>query len=100
MLQQMQKCLKKVTQQSCFSLRFCADFGGLGGLSPQAICGYCVSIFTFPFFLRFCNDFGAEGASPSSNLRVLCEHLHLPKAQQVEFKARIIAMIFAVNSTC
>ena len=35
-----------------------------------------------------------------SNLRVLCEHLQLPKAQQVEFTARIIAMPFALNSTC
>ena len=35
-----------------------------------------------------------------SNLRVLCDHLHLPKARQVEVKARIIAMTFAVNSTC
>ena len=38
--------------------------------------------------------------NPPRNLRVLCEHLHLPKAQQVEFTARIIAMTFAVNSTC
>ena len=35
-----------------------------------------------------------------NNLQVLCEHLHLPKARQVEFKARIIAMAFAVNSAC
>ena len=35
----------------------------------------------------------------ASNLQVLCEHLHLPKAWQVEFKARIIALTFAVNST-
>ena len=33
-------------------------------------------------------------------MRILCEHLHLPRARQVEFKARIIAMTFAVNSTC
>jgi hypothetical protein len=51
------------------------------------------------FFCICCTDFGGAGAFPPSNLRVLCEHLHLPKAQQVEFKARIIAMIFAVNST-
>ena len=31
-----------------------------------------------------------------SNLRVLCDHLQLPKGRQVEFKARIIAMTFAV----
>ena len=37
---------------------------------PQAICGYCVTIFI------------------------------LPKARQVEVKARIIAMTFAVNSSC
>ena len=35
-----------------------------------------------------------------SNLRVLCDHLQLPKARQVEFKARIIATTFAVNSAC
>ena len=34
------------------------------------------------------------------NLQVLCEHLYFPKAWQVEFKARIIAMTFAANSTC
>ena len=39
-------------------------------------------------------------APPPNNLRVLCEHLHLPKPRQVEFKARIIAMTCAVNSTC
>ena len=49
------------------------------------------------FPLRFCADFGGFGGFPPNNLRVLCEHLHLPKAQQVEFKARIIAMTFAVN---
>ena len=38
--------------------------------------------------------------TPPSDLWVLCEHLHLPKARQVEFKARIIAMVFAANSTC
>ena len=35
-----------------------------------------------------------------SSLRVLCEHLHPPKPRQVEFTARISALIFAVNSTC
>ena len=29
-----------------------------------------------------------------------CDHLHLPKARQVEVKARIITMTFAVNSSC
>ena len=37
---------------------------------------------------------------PPSNMQVLCEHLHLPKARQVEPKARVAAMVFAVNSTC
>ena len=30
--------------------------------------------------------------TPPSNLRALCEHLHLSKARPVEFKARIIAI--------
>ena len=29
-------------------------------------------------------------ATPPSNMRVLCEHLHVPKARQVEFKANCI----------
>ena len=41
----------------------------------------------------------APRSTPPINLRVLFEHLHLPKAWQVEFKARMIAMTFAVNST-
>ena len=38
--------------------------------------------------------------TPPSNLRGLCEHLDLPKARQVEFKARIIPRTFARKSTC
>ena len=34
------------------------------------------------------------------HLWVLCELFHLPKARQVEVKARIITMTFAVNSAC
>ena len=30
--------------------------------------------------------------TPASNLWVLCEHLHLAKARQLEFKARIITI--------
>ena len=33
-------------------------------------------------------------------MRMLCEHLDPLKPRQVEFKARIIATSFAVNSTC
>ena len=39
-------------------------------------------------------------AAPPNNLRVLREHLDPPKPRQVEFKAIIIAMTSAVNSTC
>ena len=35
-----------------------------------------------------------------SDLRVLRDHLYLPEARQVEVKARIITMTFAVNSSC
>ena len=35
-----------------------------------------------------------------SNLWGLCKHLDLPKARQVERKARIVAMTFALNSLC
>ena len=38
--------------------------------------------------------------TPPSNLRVLRDHLYLPDARQVEVKARIITMTFAVNSSC
>ena len=41
-------------------------------------------------------------APPKNPLKqsVLCEHFHLLKARQVEFEARVIAMTFALDSTC
>ena len=57
------------------------------------------------FFSKFSNAEDACGVAspyhqtmPPSNLRVLCERAHLPKARQVEFKVTIIALPFAVNS--
>ena len=51
--------------------------------------------------LEFIEDaHGRVIAAPPNNVRVLCGHLDPLKPRQVEFKARIIAAIFAVNSTC
>ena len=47
---------------------------------------------------RLRRGIAALSSKPQSNLRVFCEHLPLPKSPLVEFKARIIAMTFAVNS--
>ena len=37
-------------------------------------------------------------AAPTDNLRVLREHLHLPKPCEVKFKARIIAVKFQAHA--
>ena len=55
---------------------------------------------TLSYRKRLRRVIAAPLTNSSCNLRVLCEHLHLPMARQVEFKARTIAMTFAMTSAC
>ena len=78
-------------------------------LSWRKTATFSRKVFTFSSFLSLCHGILLKTPTvwhrrtpkpPSpSNLQVLCEHLHLPQARQVELEARMIAMAFAVNST-
>ena len=51
----------------------------------------------FYYYLRRLRASPLHQNRPPRNLQVLCEYLDLPRAWQVEFKARIIAMNWAVR---
>ena len=66
-------------------------------------CNFIKNIKHIQFFII---EDACGGSSPHpqttrpSNLRVLCGHLYLPEARQVDVKAAIITMTFAVNFSC